>query len=272
MATAELGTKPFVLPGHLDLPSEDGTFVRNNREHPQSILLTEAILPVVRERHPDGRYLIGQDMGIYWRLTDPPLNGVKAPDWYYVPDVPATLEGEFRRSYVLWKEFIAPRIILEFASGDGSEERDTTPWHGKFWVYEKVIRPAIYAIFDVMSGELEAYQFVGARFERITPNERGRVPIPGLDVELGVWHGYFINEQAPWLRWWDRRGELLPIDAERVEVLVRRADAESRRAEAESRRADVESRRAEAESRRADAFASRLRELGVDPDEVADSA
>ena len=90
MATAELGTKPFVLPGHLDLPSEDGTFVQNNREHPQSILLTDAILPLMRERHPDGRFLIGQDMGIYWRWTDPPLDGVKAPDWYYVPDVPAT--------------------------------------------------------------------------------------------------------------------------------------------------------------------------------------
>ncbi len=38
------------------------------------------------------------------------------------------LNGTFRRSYVLWQEFIAPLIVLEFVSGNGAEERDRTPW------------------------------------------------------------------------------------------------------------------------------------------------
>jgi hypothetical protein len=52
--------------------------------------------------------------------------------------------------YVLWREFIAPLIALEFASGNGEEERDRTPLSvspegaltkpGKFWVYEQIIR------------------------------------------------------------------------------------------------------------------------------------
>ena len=50
---------------------------------------------------------------------------------------------------MLWQEIIPPLIVLEFVSGDGSEERDKTPWTGKFWVYEQVIRPAFYGIYEV---------------------------------------------------------------------------------------------------------------------------
>ena len=66
----------------------------------------------------------GSSCGIYWRETDPPEPGAEAPDWFYVPNVPATLDG-FRRSYVLWPEHMAPFIALEFASGNGDEERDS---------------------------------------------------------------------------------------------------------------------------------------------------
>jgi hypothetical protein len=63
------------LPDHTQLPESDGTFVfakrlpwsQNFQEHPQSILLTSSIRPVLEQLHPDGRYCIGQDSGIYWR-------------------------------------------------------------------------------------------------------------------------------------------------------------------------------------------------------------
>jgi len=67
------------LPDHTKLPESDGIFVfaeraggKNFQEHPQSILLTESIKPVLQKRHADGQYCIGQDSGIYWRITDPP--------------------------------------------------------------------------------------------------------------------------------------------------------------------------------------------------------
>jgi Uma2 family endonuclease len=65
-------------------------------------------------------------------MTEPPERGAESPDWFYVPNVPPTLNGTFRRSYVLWQEYIAPLIVLEFALGTGAEERDKTPWTGKF--------------------------------------------------------------------------------------------------------------------------------------------
>jgi hypothetical protein len=62
----------------------------------------------LQQLHPDGQYCIGQDSGIYWTLTQPPKKGAEAPDWFYVANVPPLLNGEYRRSYVLWKEKIVP--------------------------------------------------------------------------------------------------------------------------------------------------------------------
>ena len=74
----------------------------------------------MQQLHPDGQYCIRRDSGIYWRLTEAPEKGAEAPDWFYVPNVPPKLNGELRRSYVLWNEFVAPLIVLEFVSGNGA--------------------------------------------------------------------------------------------------------------------------------------------------------
>jgi Uma2 family endonuclease len=209
---------PF--PDHTQLPESDGTFVKNFQEHPQSILLTDSIKPILQKRHPDGQYCIGQDSGIYWRITDPPEKGAEAPDWFYVPNVPPLLEGQIRRSYVLWREFIAPLIALEFVSGDGSEERDKTPWKGKFWIYEQVIHPSFYGIYEVNKGSVEVYELIGGQYQLMSLNERGHYSIIPLGVELGIWQGEYQNLELPWLRWWDEQGNLLLTGEERADRLA----------------------------------------------------
>ncbi|HIK46789.1 MAG TPA: Uma2 family endonuclease [Leptolyngbyaceae cyanobacterium M65_K2018_010] len=223
------------LPDHTQLPESDGTFVKNFQEHPQSLLLTDSIVPTLNQRHPEGDYAIGQDCGIYWRQTDPPEAGAIAPDWFYVPGVPPLLEGQFRRSYVLWKEFIPPLIVLEFASGDGAEERDCTPLAqvnqptgkpGKFWVYEQILRVPYYGIYEIGRSRLEVYRLVEGTYQLLSPNERGHFPISALGVELGVWRGAYPNQAqtAGWLRWWDGEGQLLLTGQERAEVERQRAE------------------------------------------------
>ena len=207
--TIDPSIDPVVLPDHTQLPESDGTFVKNFQEHPQSILLTDSLEPVLQQIHPDGQYAIGQDSGIYWRMTEPPEKGAEAPDWFYVPNVPPNLDGKPRRSYVLWQEFIAPLIVLEFVSGSGKEERDRTPWLGKFFIYEQVIRPAFYGIYEVERSSIELYRHVANKFELVSANERGHYPIDGLGVELGIWQGIYQNLDLPWLRWWDSSGSLL---------------------------------------------------------------
>jgi Uma2 family endonuclease len=277
--------KPFELgvthlPDHTELPESDGTFVKNFQELPQSIILTDSLRPVLQKNHPDGRYRIGQDCGIYWRLTDPPERGAEAPDWFYVPNVPPLLNGEVRRSYVLWKEYVAPLIAIEFVSGNGSEERDRTPppdpdreeqqeqKPGKFWVYEQAIRIPFYGIYEVKKAAVEMYHLEDNRYQRLNPNDRGRYPIPQLGVELGIWQGEYDEMNLPWLRWWDSEGNLLLIGEERAKKESLRAQQESLRAQQESLRAQQESLRAEKERLRADRLAEKLREMNINPDEL----
>ena len=39
---------PLTLPDHKQLPDSDGTFVKNFQEHPQSIVLTSSIAPILQ--------------------------------------------------------------------------------------------------------------------------------------------------------------------------------------------------------------------------------
>ncbi|MEH2454828.1 Uma2 family endonuclease [Nostoc sp.] len=258
-SATDSSTALTAFPDHTQLPESDCTFVKNWQEHPQSILLTDSITPVLKQLHPDGQYCIGQDLGIYWRLTDPPERGAEAPDWFYVGNVPPLLDGQTRRSYVLWREFIAPLIALEFVSGNGSDERDKTPFQGKFWIYEQVIHPAYYGIYEVNKATVEVYELIGGQYQLLTANERGHYPIISLGVELGLWQAEYQNAQLPWLRWWDLQGNLLLTGEER-------AEQESQRAEQESQRAEQESQRAEQERQRADRLTAQLRSLGVEPE------
>jgi Uma2 family endonuclease len=254
---------PINLPDHTQLPESDGTFVKNFQEHPQSIVLTSSIEPVLQKLHPDGRYCIGQDSGIYWRSTEPPEKGAEAPDWFYVPDVSPLINGEYRRSYVMWKEVVAPLIAIEFVSGNGDEERDKTPppeneeidimtgkkqKAGKFWVYERAVRIPFYAIYEVKKAAVEVYHLVDGRYEQLQPNDRGHFPINPMGVELGIQFG---TEQPPipWLRWWDGAGNLLLTGDERAKVAEAIADQEriaKQDAEALALQAELAQQQAEA--------------------------
>jgi Uma2 family endonuclease len=272
---------PPPFPDHTQLPEEDGTFVKNFQEHPQSIILTDSLGPVLQQLHPDGQYAIGQDCGIYWRETDPPEKGAEAPDWFYVPNVPPLIDGQIRRSYVIWREFLAPLIALEFASGDGTEERDRTPLSyseagevtkpGKWWVYERIMRIPYYGIYEITNGKLEVYNLVGGRYQTISPNERGHYPISQMGVELGLWEGSYQNQTQRWLRWWDREGNLLLTGAERAELERLHAEQERQKAEQERQRAEQERQRAEnAEQARREAV-PRLLAMGLNVEQVAEA-
>lgn len=248
----------FAVPDHTQLPESDGSIVQNFQEHPQSMLLTDSITPLLQQRHPDGQYCIGQDTGIYWNLSaavsDSPLRGAVAPDWFYIPNVPPLLEGNYRRSYVLWREFIGPLIVIEFVSGNGSEERDRTPLTGKFWIYEMVIRPIFYAIYEVRHARVDVYHLVDGVYQLLPPDEQGRYPIAPLGVALGIWQGVYQNMDLPWLRWWDAAGHLLLTGDEREQQTRQQLEQEQQRAQ-------------QAEER-AERLAARLRALGIDPDQA----
>jgi Uma2 family endonuclease len=272
---------PPAFGDHTQLPDSDGTFVKNFQEHPQSLILTDSIGQILQQRHPDGQYAIGQDCGIYWRETEPAEQGAEAPDWFYVPNVPPNIDGQIRRSYVLWREHIAPLIALEFASGNGDEERDRTPLSrtdegvvtkpGKFWVYERVMRIPYYGIYQVNNGRLEVYRLIDGYYQLLELNQRGHFPIAPLGVELGLWQGSYQNQTMLWLRWWDEAGNLLLIGDERAELERLRGEQQRERAEQERLRAESaeQARQAEFQARR-DAI-PRLLGMGLSAEQVAEA-
>ena len=279
---------PPAFPDHTQLPDSDGTFVKNFQEHPQSLILTDSIGQILQQQHPDGQYAIGQDCGIYWRETEPAEQGAEAPDWFYVPNVPPNIDGQIRRSYVLWREHIAPLIALEFASGNGDEERDRTPLSrteegvvtkpGKFWVYERVMRIPYYGIYQVNNGRLEVYRLIDGYYQLLELNQRGHFPIAPLGVELGLWQGSYQNQTMLWLRWWDEEGNLLLIGDERAELERLRGEQQRERAEQERLRAEQERLRADSAEQaqqaefqaRRDAI-PRLLGMGLSAEQVAEA-
>ncbi len=259
--------QPPSLPDHTQLPESDGSIVENFQEHPQSNLLTDCLLPRLHEIYPNGQFAIGCDSGIYWRFTQPVLDGCKAPDWFLVPGVPPMLEGEPRRSYVLWQEAVRPLIVIEYVSGDGSIEYDVTPYSGKFWVYEQAICAAFYVIFDARKESLEVYRLDGGRYRPVAANTAGRFPIEPLGIELGIWVGTYRGMNFPWLRVWEAAsGRMLLLSEERAETAEGLLDDARRLLEEETERAENERKRATAADERARKLAEKLRALGGDPD------
>jgi len=142
----------------------------------------------------------------------------------------------------------------------------------------------------------------------LRPDGEGRIVSQVLGLVLGPWTGCYGGVNANWLRWYTLNGELLLTEeAERANEEVRRANEEVRRAEEEVRRAnenvrraeenarraeesirraeekarqeahradeeahraDEEAHRADEEARRADRMAEKLRELGLDPNQI----
>ena len=202
MRPVTLSAPRFVAewPDHTGLPDEDGVPAQSALESPQSNILYESFESRLDAMHPDRRFMIGCNSGIYFDYTEPVLAGCRAPDWFYVPGVYAMLDGKVRRSLVMWKELVRPYLLIEYVGGDGSEERDRTPGKGKFWIYERAIGAGYYVIFDSWRRTLEVFAQNGIGFHAVAPNSAGRFFLERLNLELGIWDGMVHQIDAPWLR------------------------------------------------------------------------
>lgn len=255
------------LPDHTQLPDTDGSILNNDLEHSQSYLLTASLRPKLAELHPDGKFFVACDVGVYFRYTEPVLAGCKSPDWYYVPGVGQMLDGRYRRSYVMWKEVLKPRLVIEYVSGDGSEEHDRTPNVGKFWVYEQAIRADYYAIYDVQIPSIELYHLEDGRYRPVSADANGRYPVPPMDVALGLREGHFHSVTAPWLRAWDSStGKLLTIPEERTDDLEAGLEGTRELLDEQVAETGKERKRADEAVKRAEQLAAKLRALGIDPE------
>ena len=181
---------------------------------------------------------------------------VKAPDWLYVPRAHPIAEGTIRRSYTPNLEGEPVAIVMEFLSDEEGGELSvrSTPPYGKLYFYEQILQVPTYVTYDPYQLALEVRQLQAGAYTVQVANDQGRFYLPELDLWLGLWRGDRLGQTMHWLRWWDNDGNLLLWSAEQ--------------AEQERQRAEQERQRAEQERQRTETLAARLRELGIDPDQV----
>jgi Uma2 family endonuclease len=264
-----------ILPTMYDLKSEDpeepGLPDEFHDFQPQ--LLRETFRPVT---YPMDEVFVASDLNLYYDSRHPLW--YKRPDWFGVVGNTRLYEGrDLRLSYVIWQEVVSPFVVVELLS-PGTEKEDLgqtlrtvdeppTKWQ----VYEQILRVPYYIVFDRYTDRLRAFVLQADHYTEIT-NEESRIWMSTLELGLTLWQGTYQGIERFWLRWYDAEGNLVltPREQERqrAEQEHERAEQEHERAEQEHERAEQEHERAEQERQRADRLAARLRELGINPDEV----
>jgi Uma2 family endonuclease len=240
-----------------ELPSEDPEEpgLPDEFHEFQPHLLRETCQP---PNYPPQAIFIGTDLNLYYDPRHPLWH--KRPDWFLALGVArAQQQQDLRLSYVVWQEGVNPFLIIELLSpGTEAEDlgqtlREVNQPPTKWQVYEQILRIPYYVVFDRYQNQLRGFRLVATRYEELTIPEQ-KLWFEEIQLGLGVWQGGYQGTEGLWLRWYDKAGNWLAIADEQVEQ--------------ERQRAKQERQRAEQEHQRAERLAARLRELGVDPDDI----
>lgn len=250
---------------------EDDTPVDNFQSEEQQRLLVE---PLYSSKVLPAPFLAAANVGLFYKLKGEPI----------VPDVLLSLgvqrSDDFsqrqNRSYFVWEFGKVPEVCIEIVSNQEGNELVLSKKSrsiGKTTVKKSIyaqIGVRYYAVFDPLQQIQGKDEMDGAllRVWSISPDGYTELTPPqGISaigqsvwlnapgVGLTLWEGQFEEEVTRlWLRWCDQDGQVIPTGAEGREI--------------ERQRADAERQRADAERQRADRLAERLREIGINPDEI----
>ncbi len=262
------------LPTMYDLPSEDPEEAGLPDEYHlwQCELCSATFCPPTYS--PD-QVFVASDLNLYYDSQH--TGWYKRPDWFAVVGGSRFYAGEeLRLSYVIWQEEIRPIVAIELLSPSTRNEdlglskrkgKQPTKWE----VYEQVLGIPYYVVFDGNTDELHGFELEGDRYLKMELPEN-KVWIPSVELGLGLWQGEYRGKKRQWLRWYDAQGNWIPTIAEkeRHEKQLAQARAELAQAKAQKEQQEKELAQATAElaQARAERLAERLRQAGIDPEQV----
>lgn len=195
--------------------------MESSRHRQQMSLLIEGLHLELAAR-PD--VYVGGNMGLYFSALQAKHNDFRAPDVFVVIGA----DQRERKSWVVWEEGgKAPDVIVELLS-DRTADVDRGE---KKRIYARVLRVPVYVLFDPYTLELIVYRLENGDYVEVPPRPNGRVPVEGMELELGVHVSTYEKVEGPWLRWYRADGSLVPTRAEALEAAESLAAAERRRAE-----------------------------------------
>lgn len=243
------------LPSSEELPDSDDTPVDNELQDLMPGLLKATLAQVWSDRWD---WFFGVDMGIYY---DPDLPAI-VPDGFLSLGVQRFTDEELRLSYVLWEERQVPQLALEVVSRKYRGE-----YSAKKQLYARmgVLYYAVYSSRRRKKPPLEIYRLVEGEYHLLTGNP---IWLPEIGLGLGRERGRYQGIEREWLYWYTEAGDRYLIPEEQAEQERQRADREAQRAEQERLRAEQERSRAEQAEQQLQALLERLRQGGIDPDQV----
>lgn len=219
------------------------------------------------------------DLNLYYNVHD--FTQYKRPDWFAVVGLPKLpTKPDMRLSYVIWQEGVVPLLVVELLSpgtqkeglGETLCEAGSAP--PKWEVYERWLRVPYYVTFSRYTDELRIFELVKTRYREVKDHQ-GRFWLEEVALGLGLWQGSYLNEERLWLRWYDRAGLWLPTQEEEVarrnQQIAQRDQQIAQQEELleqERQRLAQERNEKEAAQQKAQQLAAKLRELGIDPDQV----
>ena len=246
-----------VLPTMYDLKSEDP-------EEPglpdqfhiwQPRLLDETFCPPT---YPADQVFTATDLNLYYDLHHPLW--YKRPDWFAVLGRSRLYEQQdLRLSYVVWQEGIDPFIAVELLSPGTEKEdlgqrlREVNQPPTKWEVYEQILRVPYYVVFDRYTDHLQAFALMPSRYQPLSL-ANNRLWLEEIQIGLGLWQGIYQGVERLWLRWYDATGNWIPTTAEREAQNLSLLEQERQKAEQERQRAER--------------LAAKLKELGIDPEQL----
>ena len=184
-------------------------------------------------------YFLGANLTIYFSREQLKNRDFRGPDFFIVQGV----TKHPRNSWVVWEEGGKyPDVIIELLS-ESTEDIDKTI---KAELYAERFRTPEYFWYSPQTGEFQGFRLRRSDYEAIPPNEFGWRWSEELQLYLGVY-----NHQ---LRYFYADGDIVPTVQEVARL--------------ESQRADHETERADHEAERAARLAAKLREIGINPDEI----
>jgi Uma2 family endonuclease len=233
-----------------DLIFDDGEPLETYRHRKAMNVLIDSIEQAYQDRED---FFVGGNMFIYFSRERVFNKDFRGPDFFVVLDI----DGSYKRQgWVVWDENGRyPDVIVELMS-DSTAKIDLTT---KKDLYERTFRCSHYFVyhpFDATSLQGWALD-QNQRYQEIIPDHRGWLWCQRLGLWLGVWTGSIQREDAPWLRFYDRDGNLILLPAELAEIERQNAEIERQNAELQRQNAEIERQRAEAESQRAEAESQR---------------
>lgn len=192
-------------------------------------------------------YFATGNLTVYYSPNQKKSEDFRGPDFFVVL---GTTRNQNRKSWVVWQEGGKyPNAIVEILSDTTAK----TDREEKKQIYQDIFRTPDYFWFDPNSLEFQGFTLISGVYQPIQANERGWL----WSEQLGLYLGIYEDK----LRYFTTDGKLVPTPEEAA------IQAENRATQAETRATQAEDR-ATQERQKAEKLASKLKELGIDPEDI----